>query len=124
MNRENEIVQLLHEIKDTLGEHSQILAEHSQILGEHSQILGEHSQKLNGHDQKFAEQRLILDALMNGQESLKAEMSELKLQNAKEFGKIKEQVKDVVTSIEILKEENWNNKKDIRRIQKTMGMSN
>ncbi len=108
MNMEKEILGMLKEIKSTLNEHSRILNEHSQILNEHSQKFKEHGQ--------------ILGALKVGQEGLKAEMSELRLQNAKDFGVVKEQIKTLEDSIEILKDETWTNKKDIRRIQRTMGM--
>src|SRR5690606_27227546 len=132
-----EIMSMLHEIKDTLkehgqilkehsqilNEHGQILKEHSQILNEHSQILNEHSQKLDMHSETLKEHGLILGGLRNGQEMLKAELSELRLQNAKEFGEIKEQMKDMGDSIDILKEDTWHNKKDILRIKKTMGMA-
>ncbi|CAM4096087.1 hypothetical protein [Lederbergia lenta] len=108
MNMEKEILGMLKEIKSTLNEHSRILNEHSQILNEHSQKFKEHGQ--------------ILGALKVGQEGLKAEMSELRLQNAKDFGVVKEQIKTLEDSIEILKDETWTNKKDIRRVQRTMGM--
>ena len=47
----------------------------------------------------------------------------MKLQNAKDFNEIKEQLKNQEDSIEILKDETWNNKKSILRVQKTMGLS-
>lgn len=114
--------QILTEHSRILGEHSQILGEHSQILGEHSRILGEHGQILEKHSLVLADHGQILNALRHGQESLKAEISELRLQNAKEFGEVKEQIKNIEISNELLKEDIWNNKKDIRKIQKTMGM--
>jgi len=125
-----EIIGMLHEIKDTLNEHSTILNEHSTILNEHSTILREHSQILNDHSQKLdmhsetlQEHGLVLRGLRNGQEMLKAELSEMRLQNAKEFGEINEQMKGMGDSIDILKEYTWDNKKDILRIKKTMGMA-
>ncbi|MBS4202044.1 hypothetical protein KHA93_20765 [Bacillus sp. FJAT-49732] len=54
---------------------------------------------------------------------LKAELSEMRLQNAKEFGEIKEQMKDMGDSNDFLKDDTWHIKKDILRIKKTMGMS-
>ncbi|MEK3889301.1 hypothetical protein [Bacillus sp. FSL K6-3431] len=122
MKMEEEIMGMLKEIKSTLSDHTQILGEHSQILGEHTQILGDHSKILNEHSQRFIEHGQILGALKVGQEGLKAEMSELRLQNAKDFGEVKEQIKILEDSFEILKEETWTNKKDIRRVQRTMGM--
>jgi len=101
VEKENEILEILHEIKGTLKEHSKKLDEHTETFKEHGQILR---------------------ALRSGQESLKAEMSEMKLQNAKEFGEIKEQMKDMGASIDLLKEESWTNKKDIHRVKKTLGM--
>ncbi|MCJ8009796.1 hypothetical protein ACFFF5_19015 [Lederbergia wuyishanensis] len=137
MEMAKEIIGMLHEIKDTLNEHSTILNEHSNILNEHSvilnehstilrehsQILNDHSQKLDMHSETLQEHGLVLRGLRNGQEMLKAELSEMRLQNAREFGEIKEQMKDMGDSIDILKEYTWDNKKDILRIKKTMGMA-
>ncbi|HEY2421607.1 MAG TPA: hypothetical protein VGI04_09335 [Neobacillus sp.] len=106
----------LDRLEDRLNEHSNILKEHSVILKEHSNILNEHSESLKEHGR-------ILSALRTGQEFNKAELSEMKLQNAKDFGEMKELFKNHDDSIEILKEETWNNKKNILRIQKTMGLT-
>ncbi|MCR2821633.1 hypothetical protein [Lederbergia panacisoli] len=116
MEMGKEILGMLHEIKDTLNDHSQILKDHGRKLDEHNQKLDMHSETLKEHG-------LILGALKNGQEMLKAELSEIRLQNAKEFGEFKEQMKDMGDSIDILKEDTWHNKKDILRIKKTMGMA-
>ncbi|MFO1442571.1 hypothetical protein KDN24_04905 [Bacillus sp. Bva_UNVM-123] len=80
----------------------------------------EEVQRLQGETLK--EHTSLIKALINGQESLKAELSEMRLQNAKDFGEIKGQIKGIEDSIDLLKEDIWMNKKDIRRIQKTMGM--
>ncbi|HHY72395.1 MAG TPA: hypothetical protein GX497_04055 [Bacillus bacterium] len=133
---EKQILELLQKMDEkltvqgqTLEKHSQILESHSQILENHTQILENHTQILENHSNILAEHSLILadhsqilNALRHGQESLKAEVSELRLQNAKEFGELKEQIKNLEVSNELLKEDSWNNKKDIRRIQRTMGM--
>ncbi|HHW36140.1 MAG TPA: hypothetical protein GXX18_02380 [Bacillales bacterium] len=126
---EKQILELLQQMDkkltvqgQTLEKHTQILTEHSRILGEHSRILGEHGQILEKHSLVLADHGQLLNALRHGQESLKAEISELRLQNAKEFGEVKEQIKNIEISNELLKEDNWNNKKDIRKIQRTMGM--
>jgi predicted hydrocarbon binding protein len=74
-------------------------------------------------NEKLDDHSLILGALRNGQESLKAELSEMRLQNAKEFGEIKAQIKNHEDSIEILKEESWNNRRSILRVQKTLGFA-
>ena len=50
------------------------------MLKEHGETLKEHSR--------------ILSALRTGQEFLKAELSEMKIQNAKDFSEIKEQLKN------------------------------
>lgn len=84
-------------------------------MKEHSEILKENGETLKEHGS-------ILRDLRSGQEALKAEVSELKLQYAKDFGEIREQIKDIEVSIEILKEESWNNRMDIRRVQKTLGL--
>ncbi|GIN73957.1 hypothetical protein J14TS2_44320 [Bacillus sp. J14TS2] len=115
MEKEDQILDMLHEIKGTLNEHST-------TLNEHTSILQAHSQKFAEHDQKFAENKQILDALRHGQESLQAEMSELRLQNAKGFGELKEQIGEIELSVELLQEETLGNKKDIRRMQKTLVM--
>ncbi|MCL6570880.1 MAG: hypothetical protein K6T88_04255 [Bacillus sp. (in: Bacteria)] len=120
---EKQIFALLQQMNDkldnlegTLKEHGGILKEHSGILKEYSGILKEHSETLKEHSR-------ILSALRTGQEFQKAEFSEMKLQNAKEFGEIKEHFKNQEDSIEILKDETWNNKKNILRVQKTMGIT-
>ncbi|WHY84079.1 hypothetical protein QNH39_15490 [Neobacillus novalis] len=92
-------------------------------LKEHSEILKEYRGILDSHSETFKEHGRILSALRTEQEFLKAEISEMKLQNAKDFGEMKEKLKDHEDSIEILKEETWNNKKSILRVQKTMGLS-
>jgi len=80
----------------------------------------EEIQRLQGETLK--EQTSLISSLENGQESLNAELSQLRLQNAKEFGEIKEQLKGMEDNFDLLREETWMNKKDIKRIQKTMGM--
>jgi predicted phosphatase len=106
---EKQIFALLQQMNDKLDNLEGTLKEHSGILKEHSETLKEHSR--------------ILSALRTGQEFQKAEFSEMKLQNAKDFGEIKELLKNQEDSIEILKEETWNNKKNILRVQKTMGLT-
>ena len=127
---EKQILALLQQLNDkvdkiggTLEEHSAILKEHSAILNTHSDILEEHSTMLEQHGETLKEHGRILSALRTGQEFLKAEISEMRLQNAKEFGEIKEQLKSHEDSIEILEEENWNNKKNILRVKKTIGLT-
>jgi hypothetical protein len=110
-----------HSLK--LDEHSQILNEHTRILGEHSHFLGEHSHKLNHHSETLKEQGVILGALMTGQELLRAEISELRIQNAKDFGEVKAKIEDIKLDVDLLKEENWNNQKNIRRVEQALGMS-
>ncbi|WML46604.1 hypothetical protein RCG23_13155 [Neobacillus sp. PS3-34] len=78
--------------------------------------------KLNTQGETLKEHGLILGALKSGQEGLMAELSELRLQNAKDFGEIREQLKGIEVSVEILKEDNWSNRKDIKMVQKTMGL--
>jgi chromosome segregation ATPase len=96
---EKQILQALQQMNEKLDEQSKKLDEHGETLKEHGRILG---------------------ALRSGQEVLKAE---LKLQNAKDFGELWEQIKDIEVSVEILREESWNNRKDIRRVQITMGLA-
>jgi len=113
---ERQILDALKQINDKLDKHSEILKSHSEILTVHNELITLQSETLKEHTR-------MLSALKTGQDSLKAELNEMKLQNAKEFGEIKETLKNHETSIELLKEDCWNNKKDIRRIQKTIGMN-
>lgn len=113
---ENQILAALQQINEKLDSHSEILREHSETLNSHTEILNSHSETLKEHTR-------ILGALINGQESLKAELNEMKLQNAKDFGEIKEQLKSHEVSIEILKEDTWDNRNEVRKIQKTLGMN-
>ncbi|EKN62712.1 hypothetical protein BABA_24871 [Neobacillus bataviensis LMG 21833] len=129
-NKLDRIEGTLKEHSETLKEHSEILngygetlKEHSEILNGYSETLREHSVILIGHSETLKEHGRILSALRVGQEFQKAEFSEMKLQNAKDFSEIKELLKNQEDSIEILKDETWNNKKTIVRIQKTMGLS-
>ena len=108
---------------EMLKEHGEMLKEHGEMLKEHGETLKEHSETLKEHGETLKEHSRILSALRTGQEFLKAELSEMKLQNAKDFYEIKEQLKNQEDSIEILKDETWNNKKSILRVQKTMGLS-
>ncbi|RDW21465.1 hypothetical protein CWR48_03445 [Oceanobacillus arenosus] len=96
-----------------------------QIIGMLGQILGkldEHSQKLDNHSTQLEEHGQILSALRTGQEHLKAEIDGMKLSNAKEFGGLKEEMSILSTNQELLRNDTWENKVDIHRIQKTMGM--
>ncbi|MBT2720752.1 hypothetical protein [Bacillus sp. ISL-46] len=126
---EKQILTLLQQMNNkldhldfTLKEHGEMLKDHGEMLKEHGKMLKEHSETLNEHGETLKEHGRIL-ALRTGQEFLKAELSEMKLQNAKDFSEIKEQLKNQEDSIEILKDETWNNKKSILRVQKTMGLS-
>ncbi|GLB61879.1 hypothetical protein [Cytobacillus sp. NCCP-133] len=107
---------------ETLREHSGLLKEQGETLKKQGETLKEHGEtiKLQGITQK--EHTGLLGALISGQEALKAEISEFRLQNAKEFGELKDRMETQEVSLEILEKETWNNKKEIRRIQKSMGM--
>ncbi|PLR94475.1 hypothetical protein [Bacillus sp. T33-2] len=105
---EKQILQALQQINETLKQQGETLKQQGETLKEHGETLKEHG--------------LILGALRSGQEALKAELSEFKLQNARDFGQLREQISGIELSVEILKEESWTNKKDIRRVQKTMGL--
>ena len=129
MNKDEEIISMLQKIIENQDKHSRILSEHSQILNEHSQILKGHSQILNEHSQKhdnhatqLKEHGQILSALRNGQEYLKAEIDQMKITNAKEFGSIKEQMNHISANQDLLREDVWQNKVDTHRIKNTLGM--
>jgi hypothetical protein len=126
---ENQILLALQQINEKLDdqskkldEHGEILRQHGEMLKQHSVILKEHGEILKQHGETLKEHGRILGALRSGQEAIKAELSELRLQNAKDFGEIRELIKNHDISIELLKEETWSNKKEIRRVQKTMGL--
>jgi hypothetical protein len=99
-----------------------VLDEHSLILKEHGETLNNHGQLLKNQGETLKEHGLILGTLKVGQEGLKAEINELRLQNAKEFGEIKEKISGIEVSVEMLREDSWNNRKDILRVQKTIGL--
>ncbi|MGP4108158.1 hypothetical protein [Virgibacillus sp. L01] len=63
-----------------------------------------------------------LSALRSGQEHLKAELDGMKISNAKQFGSLKEDMGDLSAKVVLLRDESWENKKSIYRMQKTMGM--
>jgi chromosome segregation ATPase len=115
--------EILKEHGEILKEHGEILNEHGKMLKEQGEMLKEHSETLKEHGETLKEHSRFLSALRTGQEFQRAELSEMKLQNAKDFSEIKEQLKSQEDSIEILKDETWNNKKSILRVQKTMGLS-
>ncbi|MFA9559719.1 hypothetical protein ACERII_20625 [Evansella sp. AB-rgal1] len=137
------ILEELRDIKGILGSHTEKLDKHSVILDKHSEILDSHTKKLDKHSEildshtkkldqhseilgmhgeTLREHGRMLSALRTGQEELKAELDGMRLENAKEFGELKENVKNVEASIEVLKDETWMNKKDIYRIKTTMGL--
>lgn len=116
MKNEERMIAMLEKIMDKQDEHSVILGEHGKILDEYREILGNHSSQLEEHGQ-------ILTAVRSGQEHLKAELDGMKVSNAKEFGKLRKKVSDVSINQELLREETWENKVDIQRIKKTMGMA-
>ncbi len=115
---------------ETLKSHSEMLNSQGEMLKSHSEMLKSHSTRLSAIEElqrlqgeTLKEHTSLFNSLKIGQEYLQAEISEMRIQNAKEFGEMKEQLKGMEDSIDLLKEETWKNKKDIRRIQKTMGMS-
>lgn len=102
------ILQALQTINEKLDKQGEVLKKHGKVLEQHGITLKEHG--------------LILGALRNEQESLKASLSGLALQNAKEFGLLREQINDLEATIGVLKEDNWSNRKDIHRVKKKIGM--
>jgi len=110
MNNEEKIISMLEKIMEKQDEHSQILNKHSQILSDHSQKHEQHTTQFNEHAQ-------ILSALRTGQEHLKAQMDEMKITYAKEFGDLKEQVSQVSVNQDLLREDVWQNKVDTHRIK-------
>lgn len=85
---EKQILQALQQINGKLDDQAKKLDKHSEILEEHSAILKYHGETLEEHGR-------ILGALRSGQHAFKAELSELRLQNAKDFGELREQIKGI-----------------------------
>jgi chromosome segregation ATPase len=113
---DKQIFALLEQMSGSIKQLSRRL---DQIDGKLDQI----HEKLEIHDVTLKEHSLILGGLRNGLEGVKAELSEMRLQNSKDFGEIKAQLKDHEDSIEILKEESWINRKSNLRVQKTLGLT-
>ena len=116
----------LHTHGEMLKDQGEILKVHGKMLKNHGEVLNIHSELLKAHSELFKTQgaklsnleemqRLqgetlkehtsLIKALINGQESLKTELSEMRLQNAKDFGEIKGQIKGIEDSIDLLKED-------------------
>lgn len=119
---EKQILIALEQINFKLDRQDDTLKIHGERLKNLEETQRLQSETLRLQSETLKEQTSLISSLKNGQESLQAELSQLRLQNAKEFGEIKEQLKSMEDNIDLLKEETWQNKKDIRRIQKTMGM--
>lgn len=95
MKNEQKIIGMLEQIMGRLDEHSEVLEEHS----------------------------VHLSALRTGQELLKAELDGMKIANAKEFGALKKEMQEYTINFGLLRDEVWEQKVDIERIKKTMGMA-
>lgn len=93
---EKQILEILREIKEDVSELKSKVNEHGEILKEHS---------------------VILSALKTGQELLKAELSEMKLQNAKDFGEVREQINDVKRDQDINWKKAVENEREIERLK-------
>src|SRR5699024_3444228 len=122
MQMEHKIIGILEKIMTKQEKNRKELDEHRKKLDEHKRILSKHSQKLNEHRTTLDEHGQILGALRVGQEHIKAEMDRIKVANAKEFSRVKKGMDDFSTNIELLREESWEHKNEIRRIKKTMGI--
>ena len=114
---------------ETLKSNTERLANLEEIQLMQAEILKSNTERLANLEEiqhlqteTLKEQTSLISSLKNGQESLKAELSQLRLQNAHEFGEMKERLKGIEDSFDLLKKEVWMSKKDIKRIQKTMGM--
>lgn len=123
MENEERMIAMLEKIMDKQDEHSEILGEHGRTLGEHGKILGEYREILGNHSSQLKEHGQILTALRSGQEYLKAELDGMKISNAKELGEMKKEGNTVSINQKLLRDETWENKVDIERIKKTMGMA-
>ena len=150
MTKDDQIIRMLKEIMSTLDSHTSILDDHTKKLDNHTNKLDSHTKKLDSHTKKLDDHTKKLDdhtkklddhskkldhhtltleehgnmlsALRTGQEHLKAQIEGMKISNAKEFGKLNERMDTVSDHIELLRDESWEQKTDIHRIKKTMGM--
>ncbi|MGE6257015.1 hypothetical protein ACQKCU_03735 [Heyndrickxia sporothermodurans] len=127
---EKEILLAIQQINEKLGIQGETLQHQGKLISGLEEATKQQGKKIEqqGETLKLQGETLkehggLLSALITGQESLKAELSEMRLQNAKDFAEIKEQLKNHDVSIEILKEDTWTNREDIRKIQNTLGMN-
>ncbi|SDY32355.1 hypothetical protein SAMN05421736_101956 [Evansella caseinilytica] len=119
---------ILESHTEKLDEHGRILEMHTEKLDEHGRILEMHGEKLDSHavklelqNETLKEHGKILSALRTGQEEIKAELDGMKVKNAKDYGKIQEQLTHAEANIEVLKDDNWRNKTDICRLKMSLG---
>lgn len=87
-----------------------------QIIGMLEKVLG----KLDEHGQKLQEHSQMLTALRSGQEN--TEFDGIRIENEKEFGELKEDLKTTTIKLDLLRDDIWTNKVDIHRIKNTIGM--
>ena len=107
---------------ETLDGHGKMLESQGETLDGHGKMLDSHSKMLESQGNKLEEHSQILTALRSGQEHLKAELDGLKVSTAKEFGNLREELSETNARLEVSHEDIWNNKVDIKRIKRTMGM--
>lgn len=102
MKKEDQIIEMLETITQKLDGHSNQLQRHEDMLKEHGEILV---------------------ALRSGQEHLKAELDGFKVSTAKDFGIIKDEQSNTNAKLDVLQHDTWENKVDIQRMKKTIGLA-
>ncbi|MDY0394077.1 hypothetical protein ACFSMW_10215 [Virgibacillus halophilus] len=78
--------------------------------------------RLDMQGETLKEHGQMLRPLQTGQEHLKAEIDGIKLSNEREFSSLKESLAEHNIKLDLLHEDTWEHKVDIRRIKKTMAI--
>ncbi|WP_163970354.1 hypothetical protein [Oceanobacillus halotolerans] len=92
-------------------------------LDEHDQQFVSINQRLDNVEMRLDDHCQLLNAIQSGQEYLKAEFDGMNVSHTKEFNSLKEANKDINVNLELLRNDTWDNKVDIRRMKNTMGMN-
>jgi chromosome segregation ATPase len=109
-------------INSKLDKHDNEFKAINSKLDKHDNEFKAINSKLDQHDVKFDEQKLILTSVRSAQEDTTAKINEMTLQNTKDFSDVKEQINNLTITIDLLKNESWQNKHDIHRIKTTMDL--
>jgi hypothetical protein len=103
--RENQVISILQKMDEKLEYIGKKLDSVEKIVHEQGETLKEHSAILENHSIILKDHSIMLSTLKTGQEFVSAEISDLRMQNANDFGEIKATLKSHEDSIVILKED-------------------